>query len=235
VRDRAFSGRDVQEAVAAAAAGLGLPASSLRYVVLEPGSPGGRGVKPSPARIAVLLDASSPSAPRTSAGPPPAASPSLDPRAEVRGVLRALTEAAALDVGVEMSERQGTQEVRLIGKDATFFLGDDGQGTILRALEHLLQRVYATAGGEDPLRVECEGYRERREQLLVETARSLAAAVREDGQARTTGPLNSYERRVVHVALSEEAGVVTFSVGEGSDRRVTVAPAPPPAGSPDAR
>jgi spoIIIJ-associated protein len=235
VRDRAFSGRDLPEAVAAAAASLGLPASSLRYVVLEPGSPGGRGVKPSPARIAVLLDASSPSSPRPSAGgPPPAASPALDPRAEVRGVLRALTEAAALDVGVEMSERAGTQEVRLLGKDTTFFLGDDGQGTVLRALEHLLQRVYATAGGEDPLRVECEGYRERREQLLVETARTLAAAVREDGQARTTGPLNSYERRVVHVALSEEAGVVTYSVGEGSDRRVTVAPAPP-AGSPDVR
>jgi predicted RNA-binding protein Jag len=57
--------------------------------------------------------------------------------------------------------------------------------------------------------------------------------VRADGVARTTDPLNSYERRVIHVALSTEEGVVTFSVGEGSGRRVTVAPAPP-AGSRDA-
>jgi spoIIIJ-associated protein len=232
VRDRAFSGRDVQEAVAAAAAGLGLPAESLRYVVLEPGSPGGLGVKPSPARIAVLLDASSP-APRVPPGAAPAGSPAVDPKAEVRGVLRVLTEVAALDLGVEISEREGTQEVRLTGEDVAFFLGADGQGTVLRALEYLLQRVYATAGGEDPLRVECEGFRKRREELLVETARSLAAAVREDGVARTTGPLNSYERRVIHVALSGEAGIVTYSVGEGSDRRVTVATASAK-GTPDA-
>jgi spoIIIJ-associated protein len=233
VRDRAFTGRDVAEAVAAAAEALGLPVASLRYVVLEPGSPGGRGVKPSPARIAVLLDASSPS-PRPSPGGSLPAGTGRDPRTEVRGVVRAVTEAAALDLGVEIGEAGETLEVRLSGADTAFLLGADGQGVVLRALEHLLQRVYATAGGEEPLRVECEGFRERREQLLVETARALAAAVREDGVARTTDPLNSYERRVIHVALSEEKGIVTYSVGEGSGRRVTVAPALP-AGSPDAQ
>jgi spoIIIJ-associated protein len=235
VRDRAFSGRDVQEALRAAAEGLGLPVASLRYVVLEPGTPGGLGVKPSPARIAVLLDASSPSstAPRVAPGGPASAVPSVDPKAEVRGVLRALTDAAGLDIEIELSEGGETLEVSLAGRDTAFFVGEDGQGVVLRAVEHVLQRVYATAGGEEPLRVECEGFRERREVVLVERARALAAAVRADGVARTTDPLNSYERRVLHVALSTEEGVVTFSVGEGSGRRVTVAPAPP-AGSPDA-
>jgi spoIIIJ-associated protein len=235
VRDRAFSGRDVQEALRAAAEGLGLPVASLRYVVLEPGTPGGLGVKPSPARIAVLLDASSPSSTARRVAPeaPAPAVPSVDPKAEVRGVLRALTDAAGLDIEIELSEGGETLEVRLAGRDAVFFVGEDGQGAVLRAVEHVLQRVYATAGGEEPLRVECEGFRERREVVLVERARALAAAVRADGVARTTDPLNSYERRVIHVALSTEEGVVTFSVGEGSGRRVTVAPAPP-AGSPDA-
>jgi len=39
--------------------------------------------------------------------------------------------------------------------------------------------------------------------------------------------LNSYERRVVHAALTGHPAVHTFSVGEGSERRVTVAPRPP--------
>ncbi len=39
--------------------------------------------------------------------------------------------------------------------------------------------------------------------------------------------MNAYERRVVHVALQAEPGVTTYSVGQGSDRRVTVAPAGP--------
>jgi spoIIIJ-associated protein len=47
-------------------------------------------------------------------------------------------------------------------------------------------------------------------------------------------PLNAYERRVVHVALQGEPGVTTYSVGEGSARRVTVGPAAPGAsGAPD--
>jgi len=228
VKDRAFGGRDVKEAVAAAATGLGLPPESLRYVVLDPGSPGGLGVKPSPARIAVLLDVSSPGVRAE-----PAPLPSHDPRAEVRALLRALSEAAGLDVAVELAEEGGSLQVRLAGPDAGFFLGADGEGAVLRALEHLLQRVFATAGGEEPLRLACEGFRERRDQALAEKALALAAAVKGDGVARTTTPLNAYERRVIHVALSQVEGVVTYSVGEGSDRRVTVAPTPP-SGSPDA-
>jgi predicted RNA-binding protein Jag len=48
-------------------------------------------------------------------------------------------------------------------------------------------------------------------------------------------PQNPYERRVVHVALQNEPGVTTYSVGEGPDRRVTVAPRPPEASFPGAR
>jgi len=142
-------------------------------------------------------------------------------------MLRVLSDAAGLDVGVDLADREGTLEVRISGTDATFFLGADGEGAVLRAVEHLLQRVYATAGGGEPLRLECEGFREQREKRLTETALALAAAVREDGVARTTEPLNAYERRLVHMALSGAAGIVTYSVGEGTGRRVTVAPAPP--------
>jgi spoIIIJ-associated protein len=71
------------------------------------------------------------------------------------------------------------------------------------------------------------GFRERRDQALAEEARRLAEAVRADGQPREMAPLNAYERRVVHVALQAEPGVTTFSVGEGSSRRVTVAPLAP--------
>ncbi len=47
--------------------------------------------------------------------------------------------------------------------------------------------------------------------------------------------MNAYERRIVHVALQAEPGITTFSVGQGSDRRVTVAPAGPGEPAPEAR
>lgn len=232
MKDRAFTGRDVAEAVAAAALGLGLPPASLRYVVLEAGSPGGRGVKPSPARIAVLLDASHPGPRPESASPASAPPPGPEPRAVVRAAFRTIVEAAGLDATLELAEDAGTLQGSVTGADTGFFLGGDGGAGVLQAVEHLLQRAFANAGGEEWLHLTCEGFRERRDQALTEQALELAAAVKQDGVARTTAPLNSYERRMIHVALSGMAGILTYSVGEGSDRRVTVALAPP--GNPDA-
>ena len=76
MKDRAFTGRDVAEAVRLAAETLGLPEKSLRYFVLDPGRPGAFGVAPTGARIAVLMEAGpAPTRPRASA---PAAPPRDD-------------------------------------------------------------------------------------------------------------------------------------------------------------
>jgi spoIIIJ-associated protein len=228
VKDRLFSGPDVDEALAVAAASLGVPRADLRYVVLDAGAPGGRGLKPTPARIAVLLrEPSRPASPPRDR--PPVPTVPEDPRAGLRETVRAVAEAGRLDVEAEVEESEGAVVVRLRGPDIAFFLGPEGRGDVLRATEHLLQRLYGAALQPRALRLTCEGFRERRDQALAEEARRLAEAVRADGQPRAMEPLNAYERRVVHVALQGEPGVTTYSVGEGSARRVTVGPATPSA------
>jgi len=229
VKDRVFSGPDVEEALAVAAASLGLPRAGLRYVVLDPGSPGGRGLMPTPARVAILLEAAAPSRPHA---PSAAAAPVVDPRAGLRATVRAVVEAGGLDVDAEIEEDAAAVVVRLRGRDLAFFFGEDGRGEVLRATEHLLQRLYGAALQPRALRLVAEGFQERRNEALAEEARRIAAEVRRDGEPRTLAPQNAYERRVVHVALQDEPGVTTYSVGEGPGRRVTVAPrgasAPPP-------
>ncbi len=230
MKDRVFSGRDVADALATASQGLGLPADRLRYVVLETGRPGGLGVSPTPARIAVLLDGSlPPPSPEAAHRGPPG-----DPRAGIRAIVRALGEAAGIDVAVEMEEGEEALRVHLGGSDRGFFLEEGGE--VLRATEHLLLRMFARDVAPRGILVDCEGYREQRDEALRAKARELAAAVTADGKARTSPALNAYERRIVHLALAEVKGVVTYSVGEGGDRRVTVAPAgvapPPPGGEP---
>lgn len=231
MKDRAFSGKDVEDALAVAGAALGLPVASLRFVVLDPGSPGRVGASGTPARIAVILDASSP--------PGPEEEPEdgfegeeADPLAGIREVMGALAETAGLDVSVEIQEGREAVVVRLDGPDREFFLGADGQGEVLRAMEHLLQRMFAPDLVPLSLRLECGGFRDRRDAALEAEARALAERVRTEGRPLTMPPLNAYERRVVHVALSGFPGVVTYSVGEGADRRVTVGPAPGPAAEP---
>lgn len=224
MRDSLFSGQDVAEALAAASRALGLPADSLRHVVLDPGSPGvGRGPG-RPAQIAVLLDRGTAPAPAQIA---PAQDRGHDPAARLRGLLRAVAEAADIDIDPEVSRQDDIIRVRILGPESGFFLGEDG--AVLLAVQHLLQRGLDPHGPERVL-VECEGYRERRETALRAQAATLAEAVLQDGQPRAFGPLNSYERRIVHVALAGVPGVRSVSVGEGSERRVTVVPAPPEAG-----
>jgi spoIIIJ-associated protein len=146
-----------------------------------------------------------------------------------------VAEAGGLDVEAEVGETEEAVVVRLQGSDAAFFVGADGRGDVLRATEHLVQRLYGTALQPRSLRLTCPGFRERRDEALAGEARRLAAQVREDGQPRTMEPLNAYERRIVHVALQVEPGVTTYSVGEGPDRRVTVAPAGPAGPAPEPR
>ena len=237
--DRVFSGQDVEEALASAAASLGLPLRELRYVVLDPGRAGVRGLSPTPARIAVLLHAPAAAgrdepaggAPRRepvaggpAASPPPPAAEERDPKEGVRAIVRAVAEAGTLEIDVDVDDAGDAFLVRLRGKDAVFFHGDDARGDELYALEHLLQRIFGEALRPRQLRLRCEGFREARDAALTVEAQRLAAEVRESGQALMMEPLNAYERRIVHLALQDQPDVRTYSVGEGMDRRVTVAP-----------
>jgi len=219
VKDQLFSGDNVAEALAAASHAIGVPQSALRYVVLETGRPGGLGLGAVPARIAVLLGESAPQPQQPSAPVPE----DLDVYEGLWAVVGALSEALGRQLTLELEEDAGDLRARLAGPACELLLDDEAAA--LRALEHLLQRVWARAGDARRLRVDCEGYRERRDDALRVRAQDLAAAVRQDGVARTTDPLNAYERRIVHLALDGASGVQTYSVGEGKERRVTVAPA----------
>jgi spoIIIJ-associated protein len=216
MKDPVFSGISLEDALASAAAALQLPPARLRYVVLAPGS-GDAAV-----RIAVLLDA------LRAPGAAPAAAPAAEPRADgtsPSGVLRAIAAAAGLELEVAEREEGNRYVFALGGAGAALFLREGGQ--LLRATELLLQRM-ADRDPEAPhVVLECAGYREQRDAWLAERARELAAEVLRTGRPLEMEPLNAYERRIVHIALAETGGVRSVSVGSGSDRRVTIAPAAP--------
>ncbi len=230
MKDPVFAGPDVPSAVEAAAEALGLTPEKLRFVVLDPGSVGGPGRGPSSARIAVLLGepAPAPARPPDAVRPPePVVASPEAVRETLQRLVGELGRAAGLSLEVHFEEKDAqTLVVRLSGS-SEFLLAEDGER--LQALEHLFQRI-AADHLEQRLVVDADGYRQVREARITERALALAAEVRSSGAPRETGPLNSYERRVVHVALASEPGVQTFSVGEGASRRVTIAPAGAPKG-----
>ena len=229
MKDQVFEGATVEAAVAAAARALAITAEQLRYVVLDAGTVAARGLTARPARIAVLLSAP----PGSAEGRPPAvARPAATPAvlgvttvaAEIRELIRELARAADADLAGEVTTTDEAVVVRLEGQGKDLLLEDEGD--VLEALEYLLQLMYRRAIEPRRLVVDCEGYRSERDRALHDEALALAAAVAGDGVPRKMRALNSYERRIVHAALTDHPAVHTFSVGEGGERRVTVAPKP---------
>jgi len=232
MKDQVFDGATVEDAVAAAARALAIPADALRYVVLDAGTVAARGLTARPARIAVLLSApvgAPVAAPRAPASAPAAATPAVqgvtEVAAEIRALVRELARAADTDIAGEVTTTDEAVVVRLEGQGKDLLLEDEGD--VLEALEYLLQLMYRRAIEPRRLVVDCEGYRSDRDRALHDEALALASEVAGDGVPRKMRALNSYERRVVHAALTGHPAVHTFSVGEGSERRVTVAPKPP--------
>jgi spoIIIJ-associated protein len=222
MKDQIFTGKTVAEAIDVAGRTLGLSPDAIRYVVLEREAPGVRGMEGTAARIAVLLqEGGDPSHSDSATSAPKAEARPADSRASIRGLVRRFAEASGLDLSAEIQEDGERTIVRLDGGDRAFLIADGGE--VLQALEHIIHRAFGRDLYPSRLLVECEGFREVRENALRERARELAREVREDGLPRETDPLNAYERRIIHMALTDEPGVRTFSVGEGSDRRVTVA------------
>lgn len=73
-----------------------------------------------------------------------------------------------------------------------------------------------------PIVVDIESYKSRRKKKLVDMARNSAARAKERGGKVTLSPMNAYERRIIHLALVNDEGVVTHSEGEEPERRVVI-------------
>lgn len=72
--------------------------------------------------------------------------------------------------------------------------------------------------------VDVNNYREGRETELGDLARSAADSVRESDEPVTLESMPAHERRLVHIALSDDDDVRTYSIGEGKERRVVIGP-----------
>ncbi len=70
--------------------------------------------------------------------------------------------------------------------------------------------------------VDAENYRERREENLRSLALRVAQQVRSYHRAIALEAMPPYERRIVHIALSDSKDISTESIGEGEERRVVI-------------
>ena len=99
------------------------------------------------------------------------------------------------------------------------------RGATLDALQTLAGAV-ANTGREDYKRVvvDCENYRDNREETLKKLAENLAQKAIRLGRRIKLEEMNPYERRIMHSALSDYEGVKTVSEGKEPYRYVVIVP-----------
>ena len=100
-----------------------------------------------------------------------------------------------------------------------------GDGRAIDALQLLANQV-AKDLLEEPSRIviDVAGEMADREASLNRLSERAAGRARETGRSVALDPMNSRDRRIVHMALKEESGLATMSIGEGRYRQVLVVP-----------
>lgn len=113
--------------------------------------------------------------------------------------------------------------VDFTGPDSTLLL--DRGGELLRALELLaLEMLRVPSGEHEKISFDCKNHRSMRLEELRIAANVAADKVRKTGSPYHFTPMSSRERRIVHLALRNEADLHTESEGEGMRRHLVVYP-----------
>ncbi len=224
-----YEAKTEQEAVEGAARALGKPASELKYTVVrdEKAFWGGRVVEIEVEEGAGSLESGVGEEPEDLERAEPreasaAGATDSEALAIVEATLTELLSAAGLLVETRRREVAGEEMLfELFGDDVEPLLASKGEG--LTGLEILVGRIASKRAGR-PVhpRLDAEGFRAHRKEALEELAHQSAEQVRRTRRSQFLPPLAPWERRLVHLALSEDPDVETESEGEGFLKRVEV-------------
>ena len=126
------------------------------------------------------------------------------------------------NVSIKAAVKEDGAFVVLDGEGLGAVIGHRGE--TLDALQYLSNLAANNGGGYYKISVNIGDYRQKREQTLTALAGRISEQVIRTGRSRRLEPMNPYERRIIHTAVQEIKGVTSSSIGEGSGRRVVIAP-----------
>ena len=175
--------------------------------------------------------AEQPAAPAAEAAEQPAAEEETEvpiniaENAKVKAAVEYLQEVIT-KMGVENVTFSAVQKgeatiIRLDGEHLGALIGRRGE--TMESLSYLASLVANRLEGDYiKLGLDVAGYRDKRESDLTALAQRIGTKVRKTGRSFAMEPMNPYERRIIHSAISKVEGVRSESKGEGRDRRVVI-------------
>ena len=140
---------------------------------------------------------------------------------EISTFVEQVVAAMGLTLKAEAEQMEDGLRINLTGEDGSLLIRR--QGEALAALQHIVAAVFRQEVDERRrLIVDCLGYRRGKDAELKQMATFLAQKARETGLAQEIGPLNPYERRIVHLAVGEIESVSSESIGDAFEKTVII-------------
>jgi len=150
--------------------------------------------------------------------------PELD---KIKQTAQEFFEQAGLEVEVQVNNPQeATVPIILTTQDPQILIGERGQ--TLNEIQKLLRSIIKKRI-ETPdhfyVDIDVNDYKKKKTEYLSETARTAADEVALMGEEKELQPMTAYERRIIHLELTDRSDIVTESIGQEPERRVVIKPA----------
>ena len=146
---------------------------------------------------------------------------STELKTQVAAFLEDLTRAMGIPLKAVTSDTADGFRVDLEGDGGETLLWQ--RGDPLRALQHVVSTAFRRQlGDEIRVVVDCQNFRRDKDVELKQLARFLVEKARASGVPQEIGPLNAYERRIVHLAVAELPGASSESIGDASVKTVVI-------------
>jgi spoIIIJ-associated protein len=129
--------------------------------------------------------------------------------------------ALGITATVQVEETNDGPRLNLAGEEAELLVRHRGEP--LKALQHVVDMAFGRSlEDEKRIFVDALEYRKGKDIELRRMARFLAEKAKQTGLDQQLGPLNPYERRLVHLAVAEVPGVATESIGDAFAKTVLI-------------
>jgi spoIIIJ-associated protein len=140
---------------------------------------------------------------------------------DIAAFVQSVVTAMGLTLTTTVEETGEGTRINLEGEDGGVLIRRGGEG--LQALQHVVATTYRKQLGDDNrIVIDCNGFRRDKDAELKQMALFMAGKARSSGMPQEMGPLNPYERRIVHLAIAEESDVTSESIGDAFMKTVII-------------
>ena len=140
---------------------------------------------------------------------------------QITAFLQNVAAAMGATLTVSTEETPEGTRINLEGEEGGVLTRRSGEG--LQALQHLVATAFRKQLGDDNrIIVDCNGYRREKDAELRQMALFMAEKARTSGVPQEMGPLNPYERRIVHLAIAQDPRASSESVGDAFMKTVII-------------